>query len=171
MNNIKKYYLLFASVVFIGSVYVSATSDFSIKTPMVVELPEENIIQKPVENKINIAEKEVHGNDQIEEDIPQDSYYGRWKRIEMTINGVPIPIIESSLVLKEGYFEKVTDCKVSGNLIVEGDKMVMRAEEDGCNQGDSMNFYELSEDKNTLSLVIKDDTYTIKDIYKRIINK
>ena len=73
MNNIKKYYLLFASVVFIGSVYVSATSDFSIKTPMVVELPEENIIQKPVENKINIAEKEVHGNDQIEEDIPQDS--------------------------------------------------------------------------------------------------
>jgi hypothetical protein len=111
-------------------------------------------------------EEEMYSNEIIE----SDNYIGNWKRVGMFVNDQELPSIQCILVLRDNFFKKMTDCELSGELNVSDDLMAMKTLEDGCGEEKKtyITYYMLSEDKNELTLIIKDSSYEIKDVYQRI---
>ncbi|MDD4409176.1 MAG: hypothetical protein PHW52_00810 [Candidatus Pacebacteria bacterium] len=178
-NEIKKIYSFFSFLVFGSCLLIAANHDFLTEKKVQKTLPVKAVEQASdnggkLEQLPTITKKEdvsLSAEPELNEVIQSDNYIGNWKRVKMTIGGVDVPSIGSYLILREGYFKKITDCKISGDLVVNETKMAIRVTNDECNQGQQsfINDYTLSSDHNTLTLIMKDSNYEAQDIYERII--
>lgn len=172
----KLIYVLACLIIFLGSLFVSKNYNFEKYIVQEIETIDYNQNGNRDTGRAEEIDKEIAVSDnqkydpEIDEIVESDTYIGNWKRIKMTINDEDWPSASASLILREGYFKKITDCLISGDLIVEDGKMTMSVSKDDCNQGEKVlvSDYVLSEDKNNLTLMIKDSKYEVRDLYQRI---
>lgn len=138
------------------------------------DLPENTSNNQNIERTDTLFKEaeDVKPKEYIVENYPLGKeYFGKWKRINLSINGVQENFSPAILELTDGFFTKTTDCIVSGKLFIIDNKMIMRTEEDGCNEGknDFVSYYEISSDKNNLILSIKDPQFMLVEKYERIL--
>lgn len=171
-KEIKIIYSIFCCVIFFSCLFVAIKNDSLAREKTKKEeavLVEKGSDYEGISNK-KATEIIVNSEDNGIVSVPGDTYVGKWKRIGMTINNEEAPFSEAILSLESDKFIKNTNCQISGSLIVSEDKIIMRVEEDGCDEGkkDFSNYYSLSTDKQTLTLLIKDSAFEMRDIYQRV---
>ena len=120
----------------------------------------------------------VHTNPADARDPKQD-YVGTWLRIEKYADNSPLPVKETSImVLTKTTFSAESkgvpgaECKNSGELAVNNNKMVMTVKASTCpsiiNVGSKVAFtYSLSLDKSFLTIINTEWGYTYKEVLKR----
>jgi len=124
----------------------------------------------PIFKEVPVAEAKKN----VEMSTTSDKkYVGKWRRVSMSINGVPENFSQATLEMKESSFVKTTNCSISGSLSITESKMVMNVINDGCREGKNsfVNNYSVSSDGKQLTLSIDDPQFKMIEGYDRVFEK